>query len=369
MGRFPARIGACSEVPRHATAGKGSKHEPFCGGLFHPITSFMGLLFLPKDATLIFMDNPLARPRNRRPDPGPGRRRRRGRDPALRRVLHRQHPQPQHPRTPTPGRSPTSSAGASCAACASSAASSRCTSPPTSSSSAKPTRRPRSSSTSPRCACCSTGWWSARWSAATPPRWCAGPSHVVNRGQTPMLSPEEARALFESIPTDSLVGLARSGADRRPDLQLRAHQRGARDAGRGLLPPGQALVAPAAREGRQAPRDAGAPYASRRTSTPTSSAAGIGEDKKGPLFRAALAKRPALGASHACAGGALEMIYRRGKAGRDRDPDRLPHLPGDRDHHLPHQRRHPREGADDGRALQPAHHQALRPHERCGEPG
>ena len=52
---------------------------------------------------------------------------------------------------------------------------------------------------------------------------------------------------------------SRSGADRCPDLQLRAHQRGAFDAGRGLLPPGQALVAPAAREGRQEPRDAGAP--------------------------------------------------------------------------------------------------------------
>ena len=34
-----------------------------------------------------------------------------------------------------------------------------------------------------------------------------GPRHVVNRGRTPILAPEEARALFESIPTDSLVGL------------------------------------------------------------------------------------------------------------------------------------------------------------------
>jgi site-specific recombinase XerD len=34
-----------------------------------------------------------------------------------------------------------------------------------------------------------------------------GPSHVVKRGKTPVLSPEEARQLFDSIPTDTLVGL------------------------------------------------------------------------------------------------------------------------------------------------------------------
>lgn len=34
-----------------------------------------------------------------------------------------------------------------------------------------------------------------------------GPKHVVKRGKTPVLSPEEARQLFEHIPTDSLVGL------------------------------------------------------------------------------------------------------------------------------------------------------------------
>src|SRR4051812_45529592 len=34
-----------------------------------------------------------------------------------------------------------------------------------------------------------------------------GPKHVVKRGKTPILSPEEARQLFDSIPTDTLVGL------------------------------------------------------------------------------------------------------------------------------------------------------------------
>ncbi|HEX6011353.1 MAG TPA: site-specific integrase, partial [Geminicoccaceae bacterium] len=34
-----------------------------------------------------------------------------------------------------------------------------------------------------------------------------GPRHVVRRGKTPILSPEETHQLFASIPTDSLVGL------------------------------------------------------------------------------------------------------------------------------------------------------------------
>src|SRR4051812_29354354 len=34
-----------------------------------------------------------------------------------------------------------------------------------------------------------------------------GPKHVVKRGKTPILSPEEARQLFDSIPADTVVGL------------------------------------------------------------------------------------------------------------------------------------------------------------------
>ena len=34
-----------------------------------------------------------------------------------------------------------------------------------------------------------------------------GPKHVVKRGKTPVLSPEEARELFNGIPTDTLIGL------------------------------------------------------------------------------------------------------------------------------------------------------------------
>src|SRR5208337_1399525 len=34
-----------------------------------------------------------------------------------------------------------------------------------------------------------------------------GPKYVIKRGKTPVLSPEEARELFDGIPTDTLVGL------------------------------------------------------------------------------------------------------------------------------------------------------------------
>ena len=34
-----------------------------------------------------------------------------------------------------------------------------------------------------------------------------GPKHVIKRGKTPVLSPEEARELFNGIPSDTLIGL------------------------------------------------------------------------------------------------------------------------------------------------------------------
>ena len=57
---------------------------------------------------------------------------------------------------------------------------------------ARARRRP-SSSGSPRSAICSIGLWSARSCRPIPPSSVRGPSHVVKRGKTPVLSPEEAR--------------------------------------------------------------------------------------------------------------------------------------------------------------------------------
>ena len=139
-----------------------------------------------------------------------------------------------------------------------------------------------------------------------------GPSHIVNRGRTPILSPEEAHALFESIPTDSLVGLrdraligvliysfARISAalamrveDYFPQGKrwwLRLHEKGGKNH---EMPVHHTL---------EAYLDA---YVQ---------AAGIGEDKKGPLFRAALAKNGGLSERPLDRRNALEMIYRRAK--------------------------------------------------------
>ena len=139
-----------------------------------------------------------------------------------------------------------------------------------------------------------------------------GPSHIVNRGRTPILSPEEAHQLFESIPTDSLVGLrdraligvliysfARISAalsmrveDYFPQGKrwwLRLHEKGGKNH---EMPVHHTLEA----------------YLDEYVR-----AAGIGEDKKGPLFRAALAKNGGLSEHPLDRRNALEMIYRRAK--------------------------------------------------------
>ena len=53
-----------------------------------------------------------------------------------------------------------------------------------------------------------------------------GPKYVVKKGKTPVLDAGEARALLDAIPDDTLVGPARSGADRCHGLHVRPHQRG-----------------------------------------------------------------------------------------------------------------------------------------------
>ena len=83
-----------------------------------------------------------------------------------------------------------------------------------------------------------------------------GPTHSVKRGKTPVLDPAEARALLDSIDVTTPVGLARPRPDRPHGLFVRAHRRGARDEGRGRLRAEPPAVGAAAREGRQAPRNA-----------------------------------------------------------------------------------------------------------------
>src|SRR4051794_33611893 len=139
-----------------------------------------------------------------------------------------------------------------------------------------------------------------------------GPKHVVKRGKTPILSPEEARQLFESIPTDTLVGLrdrallavliysfARISAalsmrveDYFPQGRrwwLRLHEKGGKYH---EMPVHHTLEE----------------YLDRYIE-----AAGIAEDKKGPLFRSALAKNAKLSDRALDRINAFLMIQRRAK--------------------------------------------------------
>jgi site-specific recombinase XerD len=147
---------------------------------------------------------------------------------------------------------------------------------------------------------------------ANPASVVRGPRHVVKRGKTPILSPEEARQLFASLP-ETLVGLrdraligvlvygfARISAalamrveDYFPQGKrwwLRLHEKGGKHH---EMPVHHSL---------EADLDA---YLQ---------AAGIGEDKKGPLFRAALGKTGRLSARPLERRNAFEMIRRRAKA-------------------------------------------------------
>ena len=83
-----------------------------------------------------------------------------------------------------------------------------------------------------------------------------GPSHVVKAGKTPVLAPEEARALIDSIEITTHRRLARPGADRVDGVQLRADRRGARHEGRGRVHAEPPAMGAAARERRQGARHA-----------------------------------------------------------------------------------------------------------------
>ena len=130
-----------------------------------------------------------------------------------------------------------------------------------------------------------------------------GPRHVVNRGRTPILAPEEARQLFESIPTDSLVGLRDRALIGVLIYSFARISAALVDAGRGLFPAGQALVAPAPREGRQAPRDAGPPQPRGAISTPTSRRPGSVRTRRGRCSGRRSRKTAGSRRGRCCAGG------------------------------------------------------------------
>ena len=142
-----------------------------------------------------------------------------------------------------------------------------------------------------------------------------GPKHVIKRGKTPVLSPEEARELFSGIPTDTIIGLrdraligvliysfARIGAavamrveDYFPQGKrwwLRLHEKGGKHH---EMPVHHTL---------EEYLDA---YIA---------AAGIGKEPKGPLFRASNGKTKILSDRPFDRKDAFAMVQRRAKAAR-----------------------------------------------------
>ena len=184
-----------------------------------------------------------------------------------------------------------------------------------------------------------------------------GPSHSVTAGKTPVLSPEEARALIDSIDITTpvslrdraLIGLmlfsfARIGAalgmkvedvftqNRR--LWVRLREKG----GKGHAMPCHHNL--------------------ETYLTAYIDGAGLAEDPKGPLFRTigrgtGLLTRPPAPAERL----RDDPPPRRGD--RHRDQARQSELPRDRDHGIPEERRHAGEGGADGEPCQHADDAAL----------
>ena len=156
-----------------------------------------------------------------------------------------------------------------------------------------------------------------------------GPSHVVKRGKTPVLSPEEARRVLDSDRREHARRLARSRADRAHGVFVRAHRRGARHEGRGRVraePPAMGAVA---REGRQARTKCRATTILRHICTPISTAAGSPPIPRGRCFAPSAARpgsSPDSPAPAECPRHDPPARRRR----RHQDPGRQSHLPGDR---------------------------------------
>src|SRR4051794_33198368 len=142
-----------------------------------------------------------------------------------------------------------------------------------------------------------------------------GPKHVVKRGKTPILSPEEARQLFESIPTDTLVGLRDrallavliySFARISAALSMRVED---------YFPQGRRWWLRLHEKGGKY-HEMPVHHTLEEYLDSYIRAAGIGEDKKGQLFRSAVGRTGQLTDLPLARANAFHMIQRRAKAAR-----------------------------------------------------
>jgi site-specific recombinase XerC len=188
-----------------------------------------------------------------------------------------------------------------------------------------------------------------------------GPKHVVKTGKTTVLDADQARTLLDSIDTSTVIGLrdralialmtysfARVSAAMPMDVEdylpkgkrwwVRLHEKGGKDH---ELP---------AHHNLEAYLDA---YIE---------AAGIREDKKGPLFRSANRRTGTLTGNRMHRVDAWRMVQRRAAAAGFDCARRQSFLSRDGYNRLSQQRRHIGERAIDGRAREPTHDVTLRPH-------
>ena len=180
--------------------------------------------------------------------------------------------------------------------------------------------------------------------ATNPAHAVRGPKHVVKRGKTPVLTPEEARALLDSIDTSTVVGLRDRALISVMTFTFARVGAVVDDARRGLLPPGQALVGAAARERRQAPRDAGASHARSLSGRLYRRGRHPRQRQEPPLPLGRVAQRRAHGQRHAPHRRLPHDPAPRGRYG-PQGAHQLPYVPGDRDHRLHGRRRHARKCA------------------------
>ena len=155
-----------------------------------------------------------------------------------------------------------------------------------------------------------------------------GPKHVVTKGATPVLSPGRGPPAPRGDRHGHAGGPARPGARLGDALQLRAGERGHRDAAAGLLPAGEPGVAQAAREGRQASRRPGPPSGGRGAGRlPRAGRARRGEGGALPERRPGGAEADGAGAVAASRAGHDQAA---GGGCWSAGLDLLPHVPGRR---------------------------------------
>ena len=194
-----------------------------------------------------------------------------------------------------------------------------------------------------------------------------GPSHVVKAGKTPVLAPEEARALIDSIEITTMAGLRD-----RALIGLMVFSFARIGAALGMKV--EDVFTQNRRLWVRLREKGGKPHAMpchhnlETYLTAYIEGAGLADDPKGPLFRTIGRGKPAVDA-HAPAPGERLCDDRPARCGgRHRDQARQSQFPGDRDHGVSEERRHAGEGGADGEPRQHAHDAALRSPARGTQP-